>query len=765
MNNIGKRLEELAIISYGKKINDLSVLELYNIVAKLVMVNVTPNWNKTKASNVKKCGYLSAEFLVGRLVYANLLNIKMLNDVKKALESYNIDINAFEEVEDAALGNGGLGRLAACFLESAATKNVHLDGYGLRYRFGLFKQSFVDGFQSEEADDWLKWGDPFSIRNEIDTQIVEFSDMKVKAVPYDMPVIGYDSDVVNTLRLWQSEPVVKFDFKTFDKMDGEKIAIEEYNAKEITAVLYPNDNTYKGKVLRLRQEYFMVSATLQDFIAKYKKTGKPFVDMHKYQIWQLNDTHPTLAIPEMLRLLSIEGLSFGEALFICKKVFNFTNHTIMGEALEKWPVDMIKEYIPDVYKQIVLLQEDLEANLDSEKYYIIKDDVIHMAYLAIYVANKVNGVAQIHTDILKSDTFKDWYLVYQNKFVNVTNGVTPRRWLALNNPLLAKEISDRIGEDWITNLDKLSLMKKYANDDDFLERFKEIRGINKQILSDYIYKHEGIRIPSHFIFDIQIKRLHEYKRQLLNAFSILYIYNGIKDGSIKNFKPTAYIFGAKSAPGYYVAKAIIKFINTIADLINNDPEVNDLLKVVFVQNYNVSYAEKLVCAADLSEQISMAGMEASGTGNMKFMINGTPTLGTLDGANVEIAHEAGKENNYIFGLTVEEVNELKKNYNPKKYIEENPKLKKVVDSLIDGTLDDNGTKVFEAIHNSLFGGWSPDYYLVLADFNNYVETKLLANEEYGTKNYYVKCVYNMQASGKFSSDRSILDYNDLIWNL
>lgn len=765
MNNIGKRLEELAIINYGKKINDLSVLELYNIVAKLVMVNVTPNWNKTKASNVKKCGYLSAEFLIGRLVYANLLNIKMLKDVKMALESYNIDINAFEEVEDAALGNGGLGRLAACFLESAATKKVHLDGYGLRYRFGLFKQSFVDGFQNEEADDWLKWGDPFSIRNEIDTQIVEFSDMKVKAVPYDMPVIGYDSDVVNTLRLWQSEPVVKFDFKTFDKMEGEKIAIEEYNAKEITAVLYPNDNTYKGKVLRLRQEYFMVSATLQDFIAKYKKTGKPLVDMHKYQIWQLNDTHPTLAIPEMLRLLSIEGLSFGEALAICKKVFNFTNHTIMGEALEKWPVDMIKEYIPDVYNQIVLLQEDLEANLDSEKYYIIKDDVIHMAYLAIYVANKVNGVAQIHTDILKSDTFKDWYLVYQNKFVNVTNGVTPRRWLALNNPLLAKEISDRIGEDWITNLDKLSLMKKYANDDDFLERFKEIRGINKQILSDYIYKHEGIRIPSNFIFDIQIKRLHEYKRQLLNAFSILYIYNGIKDGSIKNFKPTAYIFGAKSAPGYYVAKAIIKFINTIADLINNDPEVNDLLKVVFVQNYNVSYAEKLVCAADLSEQISMAGMEASGTGNMKFMINGTPTLGTLDGANVEIAHEAGKENNYIFGLTVEEVNELKKNYNPKKYIEENPKLKKVVDSLIDGTLDDNGTKVFEAIHNSLFGGWSPDHYLVLADFNNYVETKLLANKEYGTKNYYVKCVYNMQASGKFSSDRSILDYNDLIWNL
>lgn len=760
-----KEIEELMRLEYQIDVKEANVKQLYNVISKLIMLKVSNDWHNTRCSDIKKCGYLSAEFLIGRLVYANLLNMKMTEDVKNSLANFYIDLNEFEEVEDAALGNGGLGRLAACFLESAATKGIPLDGYGIRYRFGLFKQNFINGFQNEEADDWLKWGDPFSIRRDEDARIVEFSDMKVKAIPYDMPVIGYDSKVVNTLRLWQSEAYEDFDFKAFDNMQGSENAINEYNAKEITAVLYPNDNTYLGKVLRLRQEYFMVSASLQDVLAKYKTKKHSLKDIAKYQIFQLNDTHPTLAIPEYLRLLQKEGLSFNEALEICHQSFNFTNHTIMGEALEKWPVEMLEKYLPDVLTEIIKLQDIIDNTLDNTKYYIIKDNLVHMANLAIFVAAKVNGVAEIHTNILKADTFKDWYNLYPDKFENVTNGITPRRWLVLNNPNLTKEICSLIGDKWICNLDELSKVKSYVTDKRFLEKFKIIKQKNKKILSDYIYKHDNILIPTDFMFDVQVKRLHEYKRQLLNAFSILYIYYGIKDGSIKNFKPTAFIFGAKSAPGYYMAKAIIKYINTIADLVNNDPEVSKILKVVFVANYNVSYAEKIVCAADLSEQISMAGMEASGTSNMKFMLNGTPTIGTLDGANVEIAEEAGFNNNYIFGLNVREVAKVKENYNPYELLENNPKLKRVVESLIDGTLDDLGSGVFKAIYDSLLNGNNPDNYLVLADFDSYIKTKLIANQDYGRDIFYEKCLINMASAAKFSSDRSILDYNKLIWHL
>lgn len=437
----------------------------------------------------------------------------------------------------------------------------------------------------------------------------------------------------------------------------------------------------------------------------------------------------------------------------------------MGEALEKWPVEMLEKYLPDVLTEIIKLQDIIDNTLDNTKYYIIKDNLVHMANLAIFVAAKVNGVAEIHTNILKTDTFKDWYNLYPDKFENVTNGITPRRWLVLNNPNLTKEICSLIGDKWICNLDELSKVKSYVTDKRFLEKFKIIKQKNKKILSDYIYKHDNILIPTDFMFDVQVKRLHEYKRQLLNAFSILYIYYGIKDGSIKDFKPTAFIFGAKSAPGYYMAKAIIKYINTIADLVNNDPEVSKILKVVFVANYNVSYAEKIVCAADLSEQISMAGMEASGTSNMKFMLNGTPTIGTLDGANVEIAEEAGFNNNFIFGLNVREVAKVKENYNPYELLENNPKLKRVVESLIDGTLDDLGSGVFKAIYDSLLNGNSPDNYLVLADFDSYIKTKLIANQEYGRDIFYEKCLINMASAAKFSSDRSILDYNKLIWHL
>lgn len=765
MKNVTEKIELFLKSLYGKDWQNATAKELYNSTARAVMCHIQDKWKRTQDLDIKRCGYLSAEFLIGRLIYANLLNLGLLEEVKESLASHGIDINCFEEIEDCALGNGGLGRLAACFLEAAATHQVPLNGYGLRYRYGLFKQSFDHGFQKEEADDWLKWGDPFSIRKDEAAQVVHFSDFDVLAVPYDMPVIGYESDMINTLRLWQSEPVQKFNFEVFDQMEGKKIAVENYQAEEITAVLYPNDNTDAGKVLRLRQEYFMVSASLQDVLKQFKEKNLSFEKMPDYFIWQLNDTHPTLAIPEMIRLLRKEGLEFSEALNLCKKMFHFTNHTIMQEALECWPIAMLKEYIPEVYEQIVLLQENLEKEIQDTHYYIIQNNVVHMADLAIYVAAHVNGVARIHTEILKAETFKNWYQLYPEKFVNVTNGVTPRRWLLMNNPYLANKITKRIGKGWIKDLSCLSQLKPYIKDSSFLLEFKAMRLENKKVLSNYILKHDGIEIPTHFMFDIQIKRLHEYKRQLLNALSILYIYNGIKDGSITNFKPTAFIFGAKSAPGYYMAKAIIKLINTIADKINHDPEVQDLMKVVFVANYNVSYAEKLVSAADLSEQISMAGMEASGTGNMKFMLNGTPTLGTMDGANVEICEEAGRENNYIFGLTVEEVSEVKRNYNPKQVLADNPKLKAVVESLVDGTLDDDGTGVFKDLYNSLLEGSRADYYLVLADFNSYVEMKLIANQEYDTVSYYEKCISNMQACGKFSADRSILDYNQNIWNL
>ncbi len=748
---------------YGHSTKDASVKELYNAVSRIVMNEALPKWDATKKSEGKRCGYLSAEFLIGRLVYSNMLNLGILEDMKKTLKSLGRDINEFEEIEDDALGNGGLGRLAACFLDSAATHDIKLDGYGLRYKYGLFKQSFVDGYQHEEADDWQKWGDPFSIRKEEDKVLVHFNDFDVLAIPYDYPVIGYNSNTINTLRLWQAENANDFNFTDFDNMNGKTNAVADYQANEITYVLYPNDNSLEGKYLRLRQEYFMVSASLQDFINKYKKKGLSFEEMSNYQIWQLNDTHPTLAIPEFIRLLYNEGLSYNEGLAIARKCFNFTNHTIMGEALEKWPVFMLNELIPDVYKVIQFLQTKIEEELHNPNLFIIHDNVVHMANLAIFASSHVNGVAKIHTDILKNDTFKIWNEVYPNKILNVTNGITPRRWVVLNNPNLAKLISTKIGDEWIKDLTKLKELKPYI-DEKFVKDFIKIKNDNKKILSKYIKEHDNVDIDSSFIFDIQIKRLHEYKRQLLNALSILYIYNELKTGNLKDFKPQAFIFGAKSAPGYYIAKAIIKFINEIANLVNNDPQVNNKLKVVFVENYNVSYAERLVCAADISEQISMAGMEASGTGNMKFMANGTPTLGTLDGANVEICDMAGIDNNYIFGLTVDEVNELKKNYDPNCYLDNNLKLKAVVNTLIDGTFNDE-KGYLKALYNSLTTGDRKDYYLVFADFDSYINAKLKVNSEFGTKEYYHKCIQNMLNCSKFSSDRSINDYNELIWNL
>ena len=737
--------------------------ELYNAVSKAVMLEAYPDWAATKAEDKKRCGYFSAEFLMGRAIYNNLMNLGILEEVKGALASVGEDLGQFEEVEDAALGNGGLGRLAACYLESAASCGLPLDGYGIRYRYGLFRQVFEDGYQKEEGDDWLRWGDPWSVRVERDACIVRFSDMDILAVPYDMPIFGYKNGVVNTLRLWSSEPVRPFDFELFDTMKGDSKAVDNFNATKICDVLYPNDNTMVGKLLRLRQQYFMVSASLQDIVKKFKAAGRDLHTLPEKYCFQLNDTHPVLAIPELIRILRCEGLSFDEAFDVARGCFNFTNHTIMAEALERWDVLALSDLLPSVYEQILGCQERLEhEGLDPDRFFIVRDGTVHMANLAIYVSSKVNGVAEIHTNILKTETFKNWYERFPEKFVNITNGITPRRWLLLNNPELAKVIDGKIGEGWHTDLKQLAALRPYV--DEILPDFKRIKGENKQKLAAYIKEREGVEIPPHFIFDIQIKRLHEYKRQLLNAFSILHFYFGVKDGTITNFPPTAFIFGAKAAPGYYMAKAVIKLINEIAKLVNGDGEVSKVMRVVFVQDYDVSYAEKLVCAADASEQISTAGMEASGTGNMKFMLNDTVTLGTMDGANVEICEEAGRENNYIFGATVDEVNAVKHSYNPWDIINRTPELRRILDTLVNGTFSDE-RGVLKRLYESITGGYEPDRYLVCYDFADYIRVKEGLLRDYGTDEFFKKSLLNLCAAGKFSADRSVRDYAALIWHI
>ena len=756
-------VERVLHAEYACDLKTAGKFELYNAVSRAVMEEIFTDWNNEKNSPRRRCGYFSAEFLMGRAIYSNLMNLGILDEVGAALASVGEDVKQFEEVEDAALGNGGLGRLAACYLESAASKDIALDGYGIRYRYGLFRQTFVDGYQHEEGDDWLRWGDPWSVRVDRDAVLVRFADQTVKAVPYDMPVFGYKNAVVNTLRLWQSEPVQAFDFASFNEMKGEVKATENFNATKITDVLYPNDNTMVGKILRLRQQYFMVSASLQDIVRKFKASGKSLRQLPEKWCFQLNDTHPVIAIPELLRILQTEGLSFDEAFEVCHACFNFTNHTIMAEALEKWDALALSDLLPDVYEQILACQRRLEGDgLDPNCFYIVRDNVIHMANLAIYVASHVNGVAEIHTNILKTQTFKNWYERFPEKFVNITNGITPRRWLLLNNPALARLADKKIGAGWHTELSELKKLTPYL--DEMLPEFKRIRRENKEKLAAYIRAHEGVDLSADFIFDVQVKRLHEYKRQMLNALSVLYFYFGIKDGCVTDFPPTAFLFGAKAAPGYYMAKAVIKFINEIARLVNNDPDVADRMKVVFLQNYNVSYAEKIVCAADISEQISLAGMEASGTSNMKFMLNGTVTLGTMDGANVEICEEAGRENNYIFGATVEEVAAVKQYYCPREQVEGAPRLKRALETLVDGTLrDEQG--MLRKLYDSMIGGYEPDRYLVLYDFADYVRVKEQLLREFGTDAYYRKSLVNMANVGKFSADRSVTEYAKLIWKL
>ena len=764
-------------LDYSKTMKDATTTELYNAVSKAAMKSLPRDWS-LEAEGKKVC-YLSAEFLVGRLIYNNLYNMGLFSQFAELMSENNLDIRMFEDIEDAALGNGGLGRLAACFLDSGATLGLTLNGYGIRYKYGLFKQYFKDGFQKEIPDDWQRFGDPWSVRKEDEKIRIDYKNQPVYAVPYDTPVIGFGDRKVNTLRLWQAEPLENFNFELFNEQKYDKANRNRNEAEAISSLLYPNDSTEEGKKLRLKQEYFFAAATIQDVIRKYKKKfGSDFSHFSSEYAIQLNDTHPVVAIPEFIRLmLQNEKLSFSKALRIARETFAYTNHTVMSEALEKWNTDLFKAVIPKVYKYIVLIQKAMLKELTSlgkdtpeaqRTYLIIDQDTIHMARLAIYASHSTNGVAMLHTEILKHDALKEWYELYPERFNNKTNGITQRRWLALANMELAGFITDKIGNSWITDLDRLKELLKYADNREIIREFADIKHIKKRQLAEYIKKQEGIKINPDFIFDIQVKRLHEYKRQLLNAFSILDIYFGLKEGRIKEFNPTCFIFGAKAAPGYYRAKGVIKYINEIAKLVREDETVKDKLQVVFVSNYNVSYAEKLTPAADVSEQISTAGTEASGTGNMKFMLNGAVTLGTYDGANVEIVEQSGEENNYIFGARVEDIERIRASYNSKDYYDQNPRIKRVMDTLVDGTFSDDGTGMFaELYHSILYGAhWhKPDHYYLLLDFLPYCEEKLKVNWEYSdTYAFRRKCFINTASAGKFSSDRTIRDYADEVWS-
>lgn len=766
--NILKWTESQLKYTYDVSLQEATPQELHEALGQAVMMSIADNWSNSKRTRMhqRKAYYISAEYLVGRLVYSNLYNLGILDEMKQLFAAHGVDLAVLEEIEDDALGNGGLGRLAACFLDSAASTDIPLSGYGLRYKYGLFKQSFDEnGSQKESADDWSKFGDPWSYRRYNHTVRVEFPDQTVLAVPYDVPVIGYGTDNINTLRLWQCEPETPLDFNAFNNQDYLRALEEKNKAEDITRVLYPNDSTWEGKRLRIKQQYVLSSASLQDMMRTFKVAhGNDLSHFADFYAVQLNDTHPAMSIPELIRLLMKEGMDFEQSFNIAQHTFSYTNHTVMGEALEKWPLDLLRSVVPEIVDIILRIDERLKQ--EAPQLFIVKDNTAHMANLSIYVGSYVNGVAAIHTEILKNDCFKDWYQVFPQRFQNKTNGVTPRRWMGLCNPELTQLIKYRVGGDFLKDMDKLAKLKPMI-DDDMVNQFNAIKRAKKEQLCKVIAEKEGVQLNPDFIFDVQVKRLHEYKRQLMNALSIVDIYFRLKNGELPNFQPTVYIFGAKAAPGYVRAKAIIRYINRVARMINNDPAVADKLKVVFVQNYNVSYAEHIIPAADISEQISPAGTEASGTGNMKLMLNGAVTLGTLDGANVEIAQEAGMENEYIFGHTVEQLNQAKDSYYARGIYDTNPYLHRAIDTLVDGTVptDDDQRELY---HSLLDGAaWhKADHYFVLLDYASYIDTKLKANADYADRlNFGRKCLLNIASGAKFSSDRTIAQYAAEIWHV
>ena len=766
--NILKWTEAQLKYTYDVSLQEATPQELHEALGQAVMMAISDDWSHSKKTRMpnRKAYYISAEYLIGRLVYSNLFNLGILDEMKELFAEHGVDLAVLEDIEDDALGNGGLGRLAACFLDSAASTDIPLSGYGLRYKFGLFKQSFdADGSQVENADDWTKFGDPWSFRRYNHTVKVKFPDHTVLAVPYDVPVIGYGTENVGTLRLWQCEAEEELDFNAFNNQDYLRALDAKNKAEDITRVLYPNDSTWEGKRLRIKQQYVLSSASLQDMLRTFKIAhGDDLSRFAEFYAVQLNDTHPAMSIPELIRLLMLEGMSFDDAFNVAQKTFSYTNHTVMGEALEKWPLDLMRSVVPEIVD--IICRIDQKLKWEHPNLFIVKDNTAHMANLSIYVGSYINGVAEIHTQILKNDCFKDWYYAFPERFQNKTNGITPRRWLGLCNPELTAMLREKVGGDFLKNLDLIGELKNQIYDETVVE-FNDIKRLKKEQLCAVIAKHEGVTLNPDFIFDVQVKRLHEYKRQLMNILSIVDIYFRLKEGRLPDFHPTVYLFGAKSAPGYARAKAIIRYINRVARMINSDPAVADKLKVVFVQNYNCSYAEHIIPAADISEQISPAGTEASGTGNMKLMLNGAVTLGTLDGANVEIAQEAGRENEYIFGHTVDEINAVKPTYHARDIFDSNADLRRAINTLVDGTVPTDDAQK-ELFHSLLDGtDWhQADHYFLLLDYASYFDTKLQASRDYADRIAFGrKCLMNVASAAKFSSDRTIRQYAEEIWHI
>lgn len=783
MSNLSDLVGSHVRAESGRVPQSSTEMEFWSGLSRVVVDNLAENWQRTSEAYAatRQQHYFSAEFLMGRALLNNLLNIGLIDEASEAVEKYGKNLSDILEAEhDAALGNGGLGRLAACFLDSCATQNLPVTGYGILYRYGLFKQTFENGFQDEHPDPWMEEGYPFVVRREELAKIVNFDDLVVRAVPYDMPITGYGTDNVGTLRLWHAEPMREFDYDAFNSQRFTDAIVERERVHDLCRVLYPNDSTYDGKVLRVRQQYFFVSASLQTMIDSYiENHGEDLRDFHKYNSIQLNDTHPVLAIPELMRLLLDEhGMGWDDAWNVVSNTFAYTNHTVLAEALETWEYSIFDRLFGRVLEITREIDRRFRLELEAKGFDQGKIDYmapishgrIHMAWIACYAAYSINGVAALHTEIIKRETLHDWYDIWPERFNNKTNGVTPRRWLNQCNPRLSALLTRLSGSDeWVTDLDKLASLERFADDEEVLREILDIKHENKKDFAAWLERRQGISVNPDAIFDSQIKRLHEYKRQLLNALYILDLYYRIKDNPSLDVQPRVFIFGAKAAPGYVRAKAIIKFINEIAKLVNNDPDMEGRLQVAFVENYNVTPAEHIIPATDISEQISTAGKEASGTSNMKFMMNGALTLGTMDGANVEIVDAAGAENAYIFGALEEDLPKLRQTYSPRGTYETVPGLKRAVDSLVDGTFDDGGSGMFHDLHFSLLesNGYEPaDVYYVLGDFADYRETRDCMAADYRDELAWAKkCFLNIIRSGRFSSDRTIRDYANEVWKL
>ena len=800
-----KQVKENVKALFRKTLEEANEQQLYQAVAYTIKDTIIDNWLDTQKAYEKQDAkivyYLSMEFLMGRALGNAMINLKEYKEVAEALDELGININLIEDEErDPALGNGGLGRLAACFLDSLATLGYNAYGCGIRYRYGMFRQQIRDGFQVEVPDNWLKDGYPFELRRPEYAKIVKFGGnvvvnvdekgenhfsqenyQSVQAIPYDLPIPGYGNGVVNTLRIWDAQPVECFQLDSFDKGDY-RLAVEQENlARNICEVLYPNDNHYAGKELRLKQQYFFVSASLQEAVEKYMRKHDDIKKLYEKVTFQMNDTHPTLAVPELMRILMDEyGLGWEDAWAVTTKTVAYTNHTIMAEALEKWPIELFSSLLPRIYQIVeeinrrfcLLIEASHPGNVDKiRKMAIIYDGQVKMAHMAICASYSVNGVARLHTEILKKQELRDFYELMPDKFNNKTNGITQRRFLLHANPLLADWVTDHVGDEWITDLTVLRHLKVYADDKKAQHEFMNIKYQNKVRLAKYILEHNGIEVDPRSIFDVQVKRLHEYKRQLMNILHIMYLYNELKEHPDMEFIPRTFIFGAKAAAGYKNAKLTIKLINSVADVINNDGSIGGKIKVVFIEDYCVSNAELIVAAADVSEQISTASKEASGTGNMKFMLNGAVTIGTMDGANVEMYEEVGEDNIFIFGLSSDEVINYEQNggYDPNEIFNSNADIRKVLMQLVNGTYSPNDTELFRDLYNSLLNTQctaKADTYFILKDFDSYAKTQKLIGEAYkDTKRWNKMAIMNVACSGKFSSDRTIQEYVDDIWHL